>query len=554
MERGVKSHQGASPKEPQRRDLVDAAGYRTDAHAVIIGINSYADSSVPDLAYARADAEALHAVLTDPTVGRFKPENVQMLLDEEATNKEIRSAIGTDLPKRVAPDDTVVLFFAGHGAPVIDASGGSADGIEKYLVPHDGEAQDLRATGVWMGDVERFFGWLSASQVLFFLDACYSGTAGGRSFKNPRYNMRASSLSDEFLSRLGTDGRMVVTACAANEVSLETPKVGQGLFTYHLVEGLKGAADTDGDGLVTLDELYAYLSKRVERDARQLGGSMNPVRSGAVQGTVYLTQYGQQGTPREEPEQAPEAPAPSGRIAVAPGRIVVERPSTDSSDQLAQLPGNLEGALLAGEELRGWRRPAAGLLWLPGLFLLLLILVFLAAQLGLTSLTGPAGKAVAPVGLNPGLWPTTSTIEFLAAKPSLVLLVTALGMTIGLLSRVADPVRRSWQTLPASDRIRGAALGGSLVFALVFVGVFFGGDADAPSPYSTSALLGLHFALPGALAGALAGRSYSRIPVAGLIVLLAGLTLPIWSGEWVVGGIWRRITNRRRAGVAEEAS
>jgi len=287
MERGIGGH---SQDPPRKGPAQDSEGYRKDAHAVLIGINQYQDASVPDLEYARNDAEALHKVLTDPTLGRFHPDNVILLVDEEATQREIRSAIGTDLPRKAKEGDTVFLFFAGHGAPVIDPKSGSTDGTEKYLVPHDAEAEDLRASGIWMDEIQRFFGWLDASQILLFLDACYSGTAGGRSFKNPAFNTRAS-LSDEFVQNLGADGKMVITACGANEVSLETPEVSHGLFTHHLMEGLKGAADVNNDGLVTLDELYEYLYENVSTEARKLGGSMKPVRSGSVQGTVYLTQY-----------------------------------------------------------------------------------------------------------------------------------------------------------------------------------------------------------------------------------------------------------------------
>jgi len=53
---------------------------------------------------------------------------------------------------------------------------------------------------------------------------------------------------------------------------------------------VRGAADTDGDGKVTLDELYEYVYEQVEREARRIGGSMNPVRKGTVQGTVYITE------------------------------------------------------------------------------------------------------------------------------------------------------------------------------------------------------------------------------------------------------------------------
>ena len=283
------------PRRPnevnERRDTADATGpYRDDAHAVVIGINKYQDPQIPDLRYARADAEAFYAVLTDPEVGRFNPKNVALLCDEQATEREIRIALGTALPKRAAPDDTVVVYFAGHGAPVIVPRAKSADRMEKYMLPHDAQADHLRASAISMDAIQGFFDWIESNQIIFFIHSCYSGQAGGRSFAQPGLQARAA-LSAEFLDALGNEGRFVVTACGVDEVSLETPTVGHGVFTYYLVQGLKGAADRDRNGLVTLDELYEYVYDEVEREARALGGRMRPMRRGSVSGRVYLTQY-----------------------------------------------------------------------------------------------------------------------------------------------------------------------------------------------------------------------------------------------------------------------
>ena len=284
---------GSSRPDPEapRRDVQDSESpWRKDAYAVVIGINEYIDPKIPNLRFARADAEAVHRVLTDPAIGRFNPDHVTLLLDAQATERNIKSALGTQLPRRAGRDATVVIYFAGHGAPVIDPRARSADGLEKYIIPHDAIADDLRSSGISMDSVQQYFSWLDASQVVCFLDSCYSGTAGGRSFDHPAYQTRAM-LSDEFLESLASEGRFVVTACATNEVSLESPQRGHGIFTHYLVEGLRGAADTDQNGKVTIDELYEYVYRNVERDAREIGGSMNPVKKGSVRGTVYLTEY-----------------------------------------------------------------------------------------------------------------------------------------------------------------------------------------------------------------------------------------------------------------------
>ena len=72
-------------------------------------------------------------------------------------------------------------------------------------------------------------------------------------------------------------------------MSLELPELGHGIFTYYLVEGLKGAADANHDGIVSLIELYAYVKDQVTKRSRLAGGKQEPMmRSGELQGDLPL--------------------------------------------------------------------------------------------------------------------------------------------------------------------------------------------------------------------------------------------------------------------------
>ena len=125
---------------------------------MIVGIDAYSDPRIPNLRFARKDAEAVYKVLTNPAIGRFSPDNVITLLDGDATERKIRSALGTKLPRLTSKTSTVCIYYAGHGAPVIDvdAKRRSADNIEKYLVPHDAEADDLRSTAISMDSIQQY--------------------------------------------------------------------------------------------------------------------------------------------------------------------------------------------------------------------------------------------------------------------------------------------------------------------------------------------------------------------------------------------------------------
>ena len=76
-----------------------------------------------------------------------------------------------------------------------------------------------------------------------------------------------------------------MTASGANEVSAENDKFQHGVFTYFLVEGLKGQADADKDGLITVDEVYRYVSEHVPQAT---GQEQHPVKKGSVEGSLIL--------------------------------------------------------------------------------------------------------------------------------------------------------------------------------------------------------------------------------------------------------------------------
>ena len=247
--------------------------------AVVIGISQY--KTVRSLKYADKDALAFRDYLTK-NVG-VAPDHMTFLTNEQATLFNLKRSLGTDLKRKAGPKDTVIIYYAGHGAPEPDASSPDGDGLEKYLIPYDADPQDLYTTGLPMREVETIFHRLSAERVIFITDSCYSGATAGRTFSTAA---RRANLSDGFLNRLSKGkGRVVLTASRAGEVSEERDDLGHGVFTYYLLEGLNGKADVDGDSIVTVDEAYSYLSKHVPEAT---GQNQHPVKKGEVEGQLIL--------------------------------------------------------------------------------------------------------------------------------------------------------------------------------------------------------------------------------------------------------------------------
>lgn len=268
----------APPEKPVSRDL----------WAVIVGVGRYESREIPRLRYTVPDAEAIYEALIGSA--GFKKEHVLLLTDKtekKPTLRNLKWALGTFLARSAKKDDTVIIFFAGHGAPEIDQRGVERDGFSKYLVPSDAEPDDLYSTALPMDELQTIFARVEAERVVVFLDACYSGSAGGRTFASKK--TRAGHVDDLFLERVTrSKGRAIITASRPSEVSIELPDLGHGIFTYYLLQALKGAADMNRDGIVSLQELYEYVEQQVSQKSRAVGGNQHPVMKGELEGVLPL--------------------------------------------------------------------------------------------------------------------------------------------------------------------------------------------------------------------------------------------------------------------------
>ena len=261
---------------------------KNDRWAVVIGVGRYQSADIPSLRYPVSDAESLYHLLVGSA--GFAKEHVLLMTDKSEkppTLRNIKWALGTFLARSAKKDDTVLVFFAGHGAPEVDQRGVERDGLAKYLIPADADPDDLYSTALPMDEMQTIFGRVEAERMVVFLDACYSGAAGGRTFSAKR--TRAANLDDQFLERLTrSKGRAIITASRPSEVSIELPELAHGIFTYYLVEGLKGAADLNKDGIITVQELYEYVEQKVSVKSRSVGGNQHPVMKGEMEGALPL--------------------------------------------------------------------------------------------------------------------------------------------------------------------------------------------------------------------------------------------------------------------------
>ncbi len=259
----------AETESPVTESARKAGGY----FAVVIGIGNYQDRRIPRLRYSTRDAQEMYEVLTDPRYGFFSKDHVRLLVDEQATYNNIKSAIGTWLRRNARKDDTVVIFFAGHGA---------IEDNKAYWVAYNSDIDDLYGTALSNDEVSDMFGRVEARSLIAFLDSCYSAATISRSDKK-----RSLVVGDPFQGFKGK-GKVIITSSDGKEESLELEKFGHGVFTYYLIQGLKGQADRNKDGLIEMDEIWDYIKYRVTDAARRHGTSQTPILDGSYSAGIVL--------------------------------------------------------------------------------------------------------------------------------------------------------------------------------------------------------------------------------------------------------------------------
>ena len=238
-------------------------------YAVVIG-NDRGDADETELLWAETDARKVFDVLHD--LGRFEPANMVLLLDEDPdtveralvdVNDRIRTATGRG--------DDVVLFvyYSGHA---------------------DADALHLGGKHLDTAHLERLVRGSSAQMRVLVLDACRSGA-----LTRVKGGSRAGPMAVTFDERLTEHGVVFLTSSAANEDAQESDALKGSFFTHYFVSGLVGAADTDHDARVTLDEAYAYAYENTLRASSQsLHGTQHPTYRFDLKGRggVVLTEVG----------------------------------------------------------------------------------------------------------------------------------------------------------------------------------------------------------------------------------------------------------------------
>jgi len=219
-----------------------ATGFRQPhTYLISIGIGSYRDQQVPSRKFASLDAEMVSSYFQ--SLGGLPASNVHLLQDWKAIRSDIDEALLDWLPPHMNRDAVVIVYFAGLAS--VSSTG------ETFLVPYDGTATTT-SRSYPLKDLGAALSRLRAKQTVFLFDGIVSpmGPSSRTNTALPQWNPTGSST----LHVIGTSGI---------GRGLEDDQHRHGLFTYYLLRALRGEADTNRDGDVTLGETVTYLSQKV---------------------------------------------------------------------------------------------------------------------------------------------------------------------------------------------------------------------------------------------------------------------------------------------------
>jgi len=235
---------------------------RAEKYALLVGINDYPDE-ISSLKYCVADVEAFSQALVE--VAGFGEKNVYLMTSRMSGRKEptnINVIRDLDLlSKRVKPEDTFLFYFAGHGI---------TKGEKSFLLATNSDTttpNTLELSAIPLEKVKQILSGVQAHQLLTVIDACRNDPDSGRGEED---NLLTNEFSRGFKIQRSRDnsGRPSVSAtlyaCNIGERAYEWADKGHGVFSYYLLEGLKGkAANSRGEVVVT--DLAEYTQREVMR-------------------------------------------------------------------------------------------------------------------------------------------------------------------------------------------------------------------------------------------------------------------------------------------------
>ena len=254
--------QASGPSFDRLNPLEKKAIYNPNSIALIIGVADY-EKTKANAIYADKDAEQFYDYAT-MKLG-VPASNVKELINQKADRVEIGLAIKDWINRKTEKGKTdIYIYFAGHGLA-------SDDGKEMFLLPYDGSPR-LLTSAIKRQELFENINQANPRSVTVFLDTCYSGATRGA-------DMLISSrpITIRAIQQSIPNNFTVFSAAAGDQTSKPLEEAKHGMFSYFLMKGMEGDADTNNDNKITASELHGFIKQNV---MQQSSGAQTPELQG----------------------------------------------------------------------------------------------------------------------------------------------------------------------------------------------------------------------------------------------------------------------------------
>ena len=243
------------------------------AIALVIGIANYENTPAKAI-YADSDALMFRDFASEKL---GIPENrIKTMVNDKADEREVLLSVKSWLSRSVEKGQTdVYIFFAGHGLA-------SENGEKMYLLPYDGAPELLDDTAIMRNRLFADIAKAGPRSVTVFFDTCYSGTTRG-----PDMLIASRPIAIRAKGSSIPDGFTLFTAAGGDQTAKPLEEAKHGMFSYFLMKGMEGDADSNGDNQITAGELHAYVERNV---VQQSSGSQTPELQGDAERVVVRFQ------------------------------------------------------------------------------------------------------------------------------------------------------------------------------------------------------------------------------------------------------------------------
>jgi Caspase domain len=242
-------------------------------YALLIGVGEceYSRWSLP---ITVKDVTAVKEILVDPNLCSYPNEHIRLLCNADATHEGILD--GLQWLKEVAgrdPEATIIVYYSGHGwLNPVDSS--------YYLIPNDTNPGEISDSALAGAEFTRALQGINSQKLLVILDCCHAeGIASakgnemefklpnGLNFKPPK-GFTPKSAKGQFATLADGKGVAILSSSDSHQLSWIRKDQTYSVFTYHLIDALRGAGNQEGDLEVTVMNLIDYLGKTVPETAR----------------------------------------------------------------------------------------------------------------------------------------------------------------------------------------------------------------------------------------------------------------------------------------------